>query len=220
MSFAFNCSLDPTFLSTLKVHSTCATTVTDVNDSLALESFFLQQALSAAHAAKTRLLAAKVPFSRPATYHAHALKTGAHLLRIRQLQEKEAETQKAREEARKQRLLKKEAVKVQREREAERLKERKETMKMGKTMTGVEIEQALGNSNGTAKARQSAAAATKTTARRPSNPKRQAKDKKYGFGGKAKKMAKRNTKQSVDDMSGFSVKKMKSSFNRSKKGRN
>ena len=231
MSFSFDCSFPSTtpFSSTLQVFTSCSSpsaTLTDINDSLRLESFFLQQALSAAHAAKRRLTAASVPFTRPPTYHAHALKTAAHLHRIRAVQQQEAESQKAREMARKQRQLKKEAVKVQREREEEKMQERRETMKMGKTLSGAEVERVLsgkggkvgkdglGNANGT---RTSSDSRTgngngKKNPSRPANSKRVFKNKKFGFGGRDKKMAKRNTKESSADMSGFSVKKMKGGF--------
>ncbi len=163
------------------------------------------------------------------TERKHALKTGSHLLRIRQVQEKEATDQRARDEARKQRLLKKEAVRVQREREAERMKEKKDTMKMGKSMSADEVEAVIEGkpANLGAKIDTSVKAGARATgtrdgagrgsgASRKTKPvtssKRQFKNKTFGFGEKEKKMAKRNSRESVNDSSSFSVKKMKASF--------
>lgn len=202
-AFAFSCALDSGFLGNLSVYSTAAdpSTTSNVHDSISLENYFLQQALSSAAAARSRLLNAGKPFTRPATYHAHALKTSAHLLRVSKHQESLEADVKAREEARRQRKLKAEAVQVQRAREEEKLATRRETMALGK-LSGAEVESRLGSANNNKINKKPA----------QSSAKRSFKDKKYGFGGKAKKMAKRNTKESAADDSGFSVRKNKTPF--------
>lgn len=216
-AFAFSCALDSGFLGNLSVFSTAADTqaATNVHDSISLENYFLQQALSSAAAARSRLLQVGKPFTRPPTYHAHALKTSAHLLRVSKHQAILDADVKKREEARRQRKLKAEAVQVQRAREQEKLDERRETMALGK-LAQAEVETRLGGKNNTDTNKN--AGASKKKLAKPSVAKRSFKDKKYGFGGKAKKMAKRNTKESAADDSGFSVRKNKTLFKGMKSG--
>lgn len=214
-AFAFSCALDSGFLGNLSVYSTAADTqaTTNVHDSISLENYFLQQALSSAAAARSRLLHAGKPFTRPPTYHAHALKTSAHLLRVSKHQAALDADAKKREEARRQRKLKAEAVQVQRAREQEKIEERRETMALGK-LAESEVQTRLGSKNGLGGKNNTHINKNAISKKKPvkTSAKKSFKDKKYGFGGKEKKMAKRNSKESAADDSGFSVRKNKAPF--------
>lgn len=240
-SYQFECALDGDFLNNLalQIGVSDSATVTDITDDLKLESFFLQQALAAAVAGRSRLEACGRTFTRPPTYHAHLLKTVSHLQKIQRVEAEERKSREASMDAKRQRLLKATAKKVQQETLMERQKSRSDDRKKleaikkkAKTAGGAEgssddekekddfnvetvVEDIIKNKKDTKHIDTHKKEHKKPLLAKPkytsANPKRQSKDKKFGFGGKDAKQSKRNTKDSVNDLSGFSKLNTKSS---------
>ncbi|KAI8909955.1 eukaryotic rRNA processing protein EBP2-domain-containing protein [Powellomyces hirtus] len=184
----------------------------DVHDDLKRELAFYKQALFAATEGRKRIRAAGVPFSRPDDFFAEMVKSDEHMAKVRQRLLDEAASIQAAERARKQRDLKKFGKKVQQEKLAERAKTKKSEMEKVKVARkkhasadnsredaddefGVEIDDSQG--------KPSRSSSSNT------NSKRKRKDEKFGFGG-SKRHKKTNDAESVDNMSGFSTRKMKS----------
>lgn len=226
-SYQFECALDGDFLNNLSVQVgvTESSKVTDITDDLKLESFFLQQALASVVAGRGRLEACGRTFSRPPTYHAHMLKTVSHLQRIQKVEAEERKAREASMDAKRQRLLKASAKKVQQDTLQERQKSRSDDRKKLEA-----IKKKSGDDNGDNDDDDGFNVQTavediisnkkKTTVLQGkpkfnANAKRQSKDKKFGFGGKDRKLNKRNSKESVNDISGFSKANSKSPFGRS-----
>lgn len=225
-SYQFECELDSDFLNNLsvKVGVTDDAKVTDITDDLKLESFFLQQALASVVAGRGRLDACGRTFSRPPTYHAHLLKTVAHLQRIKRVEDEDRKAREASMDAKRQRLLKSTAKKVQQdtlqERQKSRSDERKkldEIKKKAGKKTNIDIDDGSNDEFNVETAVEDIISNKKSEPKSKfnksaGNQKRQSKDKKFGFGGKDRKMQKRNTKESVNDLSGFSKANSKSPF--------
>ncbi|KAH7907807.1 eukaryotic rRNA processing protein EBP2-domain-containing protein [Hygrophoropsis aurantiaca] len=176
----------------------------DVDDDLNRELAFYKQALDGANAA--RALAAKhnFPFTRPADYFAEMVKSDSHMERIRQRLLDENAGMKKSEEKRKEREGKKFGKQVQLEKLKEREKSKKDMDERLKNLKrkrkggldnaeadgdafDVAIEDAI--SDNPAK-RGRGAGGKKIT--------RNARDQKFGFGGKGRH-SKQNTKASTDD---------------------
>ena len=265
-SYQFECELGGDFLNTLAIQvgmGSESSSVTDITDDLKLESFFLQQALASVVAGRGRLESCGRTFNRPPTYHAHLLKTVSHLQRIQKAEESEKKSREASMDAKRQRLLKASAKKVQQETLQERQKSRTADRKKLESITkssnknreeddkfNVETvvediissknNKVIGGENNKKTKAFASSSSSKTTKplnkkKFTPNPKRQSKDSKFGFGGKDRKMQKRNSRESVNDMRGFSkannkspfggssagaagVKKPRKSFNDNKKG--
>lgn len=230
-SYQFECELDSDFLNnlSLKVGVSEDAKVNDISDDLKLESFFLQQALASVVAGRGRLEACGRTFSRPPTYHAHLLKTVAHLQRIHRVEEEDRKSREASMDAKRQRLLKSTAKKVQQDTLQERQKGRSEERKKLEEIKKKAGKKGSSNASNEADdgfnvetAVEDIISNKKTPKKNPltkfnksngaGNSKRQSKDKKFGFGGKDRKMDKRNTKESVNDISGFSKANTKSHF--------
>ena len=222
-SYQFECQLDSDYLTNLSVRVGVSEDgkVSDITDDLKLESFFLQQALASVVAGRGRLEACGRTFTRPPTYHAHLLKTVAHLQRINRVEEEDRKAREASMDAKRQRLLKATSKKVQQdtlqERQKSRSDERKKLEEIKKKASkktndddGFNVETAVEDiiSNKNSQKKSMPATFNKSNG----NSKRAAKDKKFGFGGKDRKIQKRNTKDSVDDISGFSKANNKSPF--------
>lgn len=174
--------------------------VPDAQNDLDRELAFYRQSLDAAVRGRELVLAAKVPFSRPADYFAEMVKTDEHMERVRQRLLDESASIKASEEAKRQRELKKYGKKIQTEKLLDRqkskrdLEQRVESLKrkrqgglVGDDEFDVQLEDAI---------------ADKPRERRP-KPKmsRTSRDQKFGFGGK-KRWNKSNTAESTDDFGG------------------
>ena len=174
--------------------------VPDAQNDLDRELAFYRQSLDAAVRGRELVLAAKVPFSRPADYFAEMVKTDEHMERVRQRLLDESASIKASEEAKRQRELKKYGKKIQTEKLLDRqkskrdLEQRVESLKrkrqgglVGDDEFDVQLEEAI---------------ADKPRERRP-KPKmsRTSRDQKFGFGGK-KRWNKSNTAESTDDFGG------------------
>ncbi|KAJ3164549.1 rRNA-processing protein and EBNA1-binding protein ebp2 [Geranomyces variabilis] len=183
----------------------------DVQDDLKRELAFYKQALHAAEEGRKRVRAAKVPFSRPDDFFAEMVKSDEHMARVRQRLLDEAASIQASEKARKQRDLKKFGKKVQQEKLAERVKTKKSEIE--KVKVARKKHASSDNSREDADDEFGIELESSTPSRSGGgggvNQKRKRRDEKFGFGG-SKRHKKTNDKASVDDMAGFSQKRMKS----------
>lgn len=105
-----------------------ATSVPDPNDDLTRELEFYRIAQDAAVSARELLLEAGIPFSRPNDYFAEMVKTDEHMGKVRKKMYDEAAAKKASSEAKAQRQAKKFGKQVQRAKEEERARTRRETL--------------------------------------------------------------------------------------------
>lgn len=105
-----------------------SSTVDDPNDDLTRELEFYRIAKEAATAAKTRLIKAGIPFTRPPDYFAEMVKSDEHMGLVKKRNYDEAAGKKAAAEARAMRDAKKFGKKVQQAKEQERAKEKRETL--------------------------------------------------------------------------------------------
>lgn len=227
-NYEFECTLSPAFLDNLAVMGTettqsAAQSGVDATDDLRLEAYFLQQALSAVVVARKRLQSCGRVFTRPPTYHAHLLKTTAHLQRVKSAADEAARQVTAAAEARRQRHLRAVGKKVQQERRLERDHARSSEIKAVEAVrrkTAQRIRSVKNHEDGDMEDedRQPVESVIdRIVSKRPATKghashKRNAKNARFGFGGKERKMAKRNTAESVNDMSSFSASRNKSSF--------
>ncbi|KAJ3158970.1 rRNA-processing protein and EBNA1-binding protein ebp2 [Geranomyces michiganensis] len=193
---------------------------TDVQDDLKRELAFYKQALHAAEEGRKHVRAAKVPFSRPDDFFAEMVKSDEHMARVRQRLLDEAASIQASEKARKQRDLKKFGKKVQQEKLAERVKTKKSEIERVKVARKKHA--SADNSREDADDEFGIELDSSSTPSRFNgggpNPKRKRRDEKFGFGG-SKRHKKTNDKASVDDMAGFSQKRMKSGAKPAAKGK-
>lgn len=177
------------------VYGATADTITDVNDDLSRELAFYSQALKTATEGRKLCLKNSIPFSRPTDYFAEMVKSDDHMLKVRQKLLDQENSILESEKAKKQRNLKKFGKKVQVEKLQERQKDKKDSLEKIKGMRRKGIEGDDFDIDVEPK---------------QTNFKRESKESKYGFGGK-KRNAKSNTKDSTDDISAFSVARMKAS---------
>ncbi|KAI8884305.1 eukaryotic rRNA processing [Backusella circina FSU 941] len=194
----------------------------DVEDDMARELAFYQQALEAVQIGRELVKKAGVEFARPDDYFAEMLKSDEHMAKVRQRLLDESAQVKASEEAKRQRQLKKFGKKVQVEKQLERQKQKTEMLdkikllkrskKDGEDLTTKDdFDIALENADSSKKR-------AKTDKGTPTKgKKRQSKDQKYGFGGK-KRYAKSNTAESSDAIGGYN-KMRKAGFNAGKGGK-
>ncbi|KXN82798.1 putative rRNA-processing protein ebp2 [Leucoagaricus sp. SymC.cos] len=182
----------------------------DVDDDLNRELAFYKQALHSAQTARTLASKHNFPFTRPSDYFAEMVKSDAHMERIRQRLLNESAGIKKSEEKRKEREGKKFGKRVQMEKLKERERSKKEMDERLKNLKrkrkdmldntqgkddddfDVAVENAI--SDRPSKRGKFSEDAGKNKARMP----RQARDKKFGFGG-AGRRAKQNTKESTNN---------------------
>ncbi|KAI9315404.1 eukaryotic rRNA processing protein EBP2-domain-containing protein [Dichotomocladium elegans] len=204
------------WIETMTVTSSQPVVIEDINDDMARELAFYQQALEAAIIGREKVLKAGVPFTRPDDYFAEMLKSDEHMAKIRQRLVNEEARMKASEEAKKQRLLKKFGKKVQVEKQLARQKQKTETLEKikllkrkrkdgGDLTTNDDFDIAL------EKADSSPAKKKQKTEKPEKNKKRQAKDAKYGFGGK-KRNSKSNTAASSAELGNYNKMKGKALY--------
>lgn len=108
--------------------------IKDIYDDTERELAFFKQGLHAAIEGRKRLLALKIPFTRPDDYFAEMVKSDEHMDKLKAKLISEATEKKAREEARRQRQLKKFGKQVQHETLQQRQKEKRETLEKIKSM--------------------------------------------------------------------------------------
>ncbi|KAI8092567.1 putative rRNA-processing protein ebp2 [Halteromyces radiatus] len=174
---------------------------------MARELAFYQQALEAARIARDKFKELDVPFSRPDDYYAEMLKSDEHMAKIRQRLLDEAARNKASEEAKRQRLLKKFGKKVQVQKQLDRQKEKAQTLDKIKLLKrkradGNNESLTLDNDFDVALENADNKRQKKDDNKKGKPTKRQIKDKKYGFGGKRGKYHKSNTAESSADIGG------------------
>ncbi|KAI9066816.1 eukaryotic rRNA processing [Trametes sanguinea] len=176
----------------------------DVEDDLNRELAFYKQALHGAQTARSLAQKHNFPFTRPADYFAEMVKSDAHMERIRQRLLDESAGMKRAEEKRKEREGKKFGKQVQ----LEKIKERQQSKKeIEERLKGLKRKRKGALDGATGDGEDFDVAVEDALADRPSkrakgpNGKaklpRQARDKKYGFGG-AGRRSKQNTKDSTD----------------------
>ncbi|QPG72736.1 rRNA-processing protein and EBNA1-binding protein ebp2 [Brettanomyces nanus] len=102
--------------------------IKDIYDDTERELAFFKQGLDAANEGRKKLLALKVPFSRPADYFAEMVKSDEHMEKLRLKLVAEATDKKAKEEAKRQRELKKFGKQVQHETLQQRQKDKHDTL--------------------------------------------------------------------------------------------
>ncbi|KAH9851738.1 eukaryotic rRNA processing protein EBP2-domain-containing protein [Lenzites betulinus] len=176
----------------------------DVEDDLNRELAFYKQALHGAQTARSLAQRHNFPFTRPADYFAEMVKNDAHMERIRQRLLDESAGLKRSDEKRKEREGKKFGKQVQ----MEKIKERQQSKKdMEERLKGLKRKRKGGLDGGTGDGEDFDIAVEDAIADRPSKRTkgpdgksklpRQARDKKFGFGG-AGRRSKQNTKDSTD----------------------
>ncbi|KAG2437056.1 hypothetical protein HYH02_011317 [Chlamydomonas schloesseri] len=207
------------------------TQVANVEDDLARELAFYNQALSAAQSAIRRFQAAGVPWLRPLDYYAEMVKSDEHMAKVKEQLMFEQKQIEAAEERRKQREAKQYGKQVQLAKNKERAAEKK------KAITEVTKLRKQREKSGFAGELDMDAqlADMEAERRRPMNvkqlgdrsggrggpkapsKKRQARDAKFGFGGR-KSLKKQNDAYSAADMDGYRPGKFKDSFGPRKGG--
>ncbi|CAO3571633.1 unnamed protein product [Mortierella alpina] len=214
---------------TQSITSTQAVDVADPDDDLNREVAFYNQALEAAVLGRDRIKKEGGVFERPGDYFAEMIKTDDHMAKIRQRLLDENASIQASERAKAQRELKKFGKKVQTEKRLEREKSKADALDkitaLKKKRQGNEnttnadddFNVALASDDDEMKAYKTAGKnGTNPNSKKRAAPstaesrgKRSKKDQKFGFGGK-KRFGKSNTADSSADVSGFSVKRNKS----------
>jgi rRNA-processing protein EBP2 len=115
-------------------HTKVETEIKDIYDDTERELAFFKQGLDAAVEGRKKLLALKIPFARPVDYFAEMVKSDEHMDKLKAKLVSEATEKKAREEARRQRQLKKFGKQVQHETLQQRQKEKRETLEKIKSV--------------------------------------------------------------------------------------
>lgn len=192
------------FIEHMTITADSAVVLKDIYDDTERELAFYKQALEAASSGRKKFKKLKLPFSRPEDYFAEMVKSDEHMEKLKQKLITEETAKKASQEARRQRELKKFGKKVQHAKLQERQKEKRDTLDKIKNLKrkranddvstdqfDVEIEDALRDKK-----------QERDSKFKLGNTKRQAKNQKYGFGGK-KSGSKRNTSESTMDISSF-----------------
>ncbi|CDO69887.1 hypothetical protein BN946_scf184884.g46 [Trametes cinnabarina] len=200
-----NIALDPSLPWTETLTVTYPESIdVDVEDDLNRELAFYKQALHGAQTARSLAQKHNFPFTRPADYFAEMVKSDAHMERIRQRLLDESAGLKRAEEKRKEREGKKFGKQVQ----LEKIKERQQSKKeIEERLKGLKRKRKGALDGATGDDEDFDVAVEDALADRPSKRTkgpigkaklpRQARDKKYGFGG-AGRRSKQNTKDSTD----------------------
>ncbi|KAF9923589.1 rRNA-processing protein and EBNA1-binding protein ebp2 [Linnemannia zychae] len=212
---------------TQSITSTQAINVTDPDDDLNREVAFYNQALEAAVLGRERIRKEGGVFERPDDYFAEMIKSDDHMAKIRQRLLDENASIQASERAKAQRELKKFGKKVQTEKRLEREKAKADALDKinalkkkrqgndNSTNADDDFDVALASDDEEMKAYKTSGPNSINNKKRgasstpESRSKRLKKDQKFGFGGK-KRFGKSNDANSSADVSGFSIKRNKS----------
>ncbi|CAH0487751.1 unnamed protein product [Peronospora farinosa] len=197
---------------------TCAVPLelTNVHDDLKREVAFYNNTLAMVRLAKDQLKKDKVAYKRPDDYFAEMLKNDVHMAKVKDKLIYEQKKITAVEERKKSQAHRKVAKEVQAEKIKERNQQKKDTLeavKQWKKRKGNDKRGSLKNNNDddddgeldsiVAGKRKHVDGARDTGSKKPRvNRAREAKDAKFGFGGK-RRHAKSNSKESTNDLSGF-----------------
>ena len=132
----------------LTYSQTVETDIRDIYDDTERELAFFKQGLDSAIEGRKRILALKIPFARPVDYFAEMVKSDEHMDKLKAKLISEATEKKAREEARRQRQLKKFGKQVQHETLQQRQKEKRETLDKIKSMKKKRKNNEMGGDDG------------------------------------------------------------------------
>ncbi|CAD6633524.1 HN1_G0003140.mRNA.1.CDS.1 [Saccharomyces cerevisiae] len=190
--------------------------IKDIYDDTERELAFYKQSLDAVLVARDELKRLKVPFKRPLDYFAEMVKSDEHMDKIKGKLIEEASDKKAREEARRQRQLKKFGKQVQNATLQKRQLEKRETLEKIKSLKNKRKHNEIDHSEFNVRVEEEVEG--KRFDRGRPNGKRAAKNAKYGQGG-MKRFKRKNDATSSADVSGFSSRKMKGKTNRPGKSR-
>ncbi|EJS43000.1 ebp2p [Saccharomyces arboricola H-6] len=185
--------------------------IKDIYDDTERELAFYKQSLNAVLVARDELKRLKVPFKRPLDYFAEMVKSDEHMDKIKGKLIYEASDKKAREEARRQRQLKKFGKQVQNATLQKRQLEKRETLDKIKSLKNKRKHNEIDHSEFNVGVEEEVEG--KRFDRGRSNGKRAAKNAKYGQGG-MKRFKRKNDADSSADVTGFSSRKMKGKTNR------
>ncbi|TYZ59399.1 hypothetical protein PybrP1_001617 [[Pythium] brassicae (nom. inval.)] len=193
----------------------------NVHDDLKREVAFYNHSLASVRAARDRLQREGVAYKRPADYFAEMLKSDAHMAKVKDKLIYEQKKITAVEERKKSQAHRKVAKEVQADKLKQRAVQKKETLDavkqwkkrknsdkngLGDDKDDAQLESIVAANNSNKRKRGGGdddASAGAASSKKPRvNRVREAKDKKFGFGGK-KRFAKRNDKASTNDMSQF-----------------
>lgn len=177
--------------------------IKDIYDDTERELAFYKQSLDAVVYAREQLKKRKIPFKRPLDYFAEMAKSDEHMDKIKGKLVQEASEKKARQDARRQRDLKKFGKQVQVATLQKRQLEKRDTLEKIKALKNKRKHSEIGEDEFNVGVEE-AAAANKPKV----NHKREAKNSKYGQGG-MKRFKRKNDANSAADVSGFSHRKMK-----------
>ncbi|KAL3237214.1 Ebp2p [Nakaseomyces bracarensis] len=187
--------------------------IKDIYDDTERELAFYKQSLEAVDVAKEKLKKLKVPFKRPLDYFAEMVKNDEHMDKIKHKLVQEASEKKAREDARKQRNLKKFGKQVQVATLQKRQMEKRETLDRIKNLKKKRKHNEIGDSDFNVGIEEATESNEK---RQKPNTKRLAKNSKYGQGG-MKRFKRKNDAQSSADVTGFTTKKRPGKSRRSRR---
>lgn len=196
---------------------TCAAALAleNVHDDLKREVAFYNNTIAMVRVAKDRLKQDGVAYKRPDDYFAEMLKSDAHMAKVKDKLIYEQKKITAVEERKKSQAHRKVAKEVQAEKIKERNEQKKETLeavKQWKKRKGKDTRSDLKDGDDgeldsiivSGKRKHHSGGDRDKTSKKPRiNKTREAKDAKFGFGGK-RRFAKSNTKESTNDISGFS----------------
>ncbi|KOG98163.1 Ebp2p [Saccharomyces eubayanus] len=185
--------------------------IKDIYDDTERELAFYKQSLNAVVVAREELKRLKVPFKRPLDYFAEMVKSDEHMDKIKGKLVYEASDKKAREDARRQRQLKKFGKQVQHATLQKRQLEKRDTLDKIKSLKNKRKHNEIDHSEFNVGVEEEMEG-KKSDRGRP-NGKRAAKNAKYGQGG-MKRFKRKNDADSTADVTGFSSRKMKGKTNR------
>lgn len=190
--------------------------IKDIYDDTERELAFYKQSLEAVTDARDQLKRLKVPFLRPLDYFAEMVKNDEHMDKIKSQLIRESSEKKAREDARRQRDLKKYGKQVQVATLQKRQLEKKDTLDNIKNLKKKRKQNEISRDDFDVAVEEETESRAEKYGR--PNSKRSAKNAKYGSGG-LKRFKRKNDAESSADISGFSQRKMKGKSARPGKSR-
>lgn len=198
----------------------------NIHDDLKREVAFYNHTLASVRAARERLHRDGVAYKRPADYFAEMLKSDAHMAKVKDKLIYEQKKMTAVDERKKSQAHRKVAKEVQADKVKQRAQQKKETLDAvkqwkkrknsdknglgGDDKDDAQLESIVAANNSSSNKRKRGSdhdSGAPSSSKKPRgngnvNRVREAKDKKFGFGGK-KRFAKRNDKASTNDLSAF-----------------
>lgn len=180
---------------TLTTSAPIHTLVENIEDDTQRELAFYKASLEATSIAKKKLLQQKVPFHRPLDYFAEMLKTDDHMEKLKQRLIQEESEKLARQEARRQRNLKKFGKQVQIQTMQKRQQEKKDTLDKIKSLKKKRGANEISGGSEFDIAVEDAIEGKDNNKRQKVNHKREGKNKKFGQGG-MKRFKRKNDAQS------------------------